>query len=107
MDGRKRGIVTDTLGLLPAVLVTAAGVQDSAAGTHLLDQVAATHPTIPKVWVDGGCRKHFVEHAATLDPDLEITQYAPGTRGFTPIPKRWTVERTYGWLMLHRCLARD
>ncbi|MDT0484552.1 transposase [Streptomyces sp. DSM 41640] len=31
----------------------------------------------------------------------------PGTRGFTPIPKRWTVERTYGWLMLHRRLARD
>ncbi|MHA7961094.1 IS5 family transposase [Streptomyces sp. L500] len=105
--GRKRSIVTDTLGLLLAVLVTAASVQDSVAGTQLLDQVAADHPTIRKTWVDGGYRKHFVEHAATLGIDMEITARTPGTRGFTPIPKRWTVERTYGWLMLHRRLARD
>ena len=38
---------------------------------------------------------------------MEIVQRTPGTRGFTPLPKRWTVERTYGWLMLHRRLARD
>ncbi|WTW91132.1 IS5 family transposase [Streptomyces canus] len=105
--GRKRSIVTDTLGLLLAVLVTAASVQDSVAGTQLIDHVATTHASIRKVWVDGGYRKHFVEHAATLGIDLEIVQRAPGTRGFTPIPKRWTVERTYGWLMLHRRLARD
>lgn len=105
--GRKRSIITDTLGLLLAVLVTAAGVQDSAAGQTLLDQTAAAHPTIRKVWVDGGYRKHFLEYAATLGIDLEIVQRSPGTKGFTPIPKRWTVERTYGWLMLHRRLARD
>ncbi|GHE63382.1 hypothetical protein GCM10017771_86660 [Streptomyces capitiformicae] len=46
-------------------------------------------------------------HAATLGIDLEIVQRAHGSRGFTPIPKRWTVERTYGRLMLHRRLARD
>ncbi|MFJ8158451.1 transposase, partial [Streptomyces sp. NPDC094468] len=105
--GRKRSIVTDTLGLLLAVLVTAASVQDSNAGTLLLDQVAADHPTIRKTWVDGGYRKHLVEHAATLGIDMEISARTPGTRGFTPIPKRWAVERTYGWLMLHRRLARD
>ncbi|GHG32922.1 hypothetical protein Shyd_79670 [Streptomyces hydrogenans] len=105
--GRKRSIVTDTLGLLLAVLVTAAGVQDSVAGTTLLDQVAADHPRVRKVWVDGGYRQHLVEHAATLGINMEITTRKPGTRGFTPIPKRWTVKRTYGWLMLHRRLARD
>ncbi|MET9973191.1 IS5 family transposase [Streptomyces sp. NPDC006356] len=105
--GRKRSIITDTLGLLLAVLVTAAGVQDSTAGRTLLEQAATDHPTLRKVWVDGGYRKHFVEHAAALGIDLEIVQRTPGTRGFTPIPKRWTVERTYGWLMLHRRLARD
>ncbi|MCC2280965.1 IS5 family transposase, partial [Streptomyces sp. ET3-23] len=52
--GRKRSIVTDTLGLLLAVLVTAASVQDSVAATQLLDQVAADHPAIRKTWVDGG-----------------------------------------------------
>ncbi|MFF1918267.1 IS5 family transposase [Streptomyces sp. NPDC058239] len=105
--GRKRSIVTDALGLLLAVLVTAASVQDSVAGTSLIDTVAAEHPTIRKVWVDGGYRQHLVEHAATLGIDMEITQRKPGTRGFTPIPKRWAVERTYGWLMLHRRLVRD
>ncbi|MER5806565.1 IS5 family transposase [Streptomyces mirabilis] len=105
--GRKRSIITDTLGLLLVVLVTAASVQDSAAGRTLLEQAAAEHPTLRKVWVDGGYRKHFIEYAATLGIDLEIVQRAPGTRGFTPIPKRWAVERTYGWLMLHRRLARD
>ena len=38
---------------------------------------------------------------------MEITARKPGARGFTPIPKRWAVERTYGWLVLHRRLARD
>ncbi|MCX4869387.1 IS5 family transposase (plasmid) [Streptomyces sp. NBC_00257] len=105
--GRKRSIVVDTIGLLLAVLVTAASVQDSVAGTQLLDQVSAEHPGIRKVWVDGGYRRHLVEHAAALGIDMEITARTPGTRGFTPIPKRWAVERTYGWLMLHRRLARD
>lgn len=88
--GRKRSIVVDTLGLLLAVPVT-----------------AAEHPGIRKVWVDGGYRQHLVEHAATLGIDMEITARTPGTRGFTPKPKRWAVERTCGWLMLHRRLARD
>lgn len=89
------------------MLVTAASVQDSVAGTQLLDQVAAEHPRVRKVWVDGGYRQHLVEHAATLGIDVEITQRKPGARGFTPISKRWAVERTYGWLMLHRRRSRD
>ncbi len=105
--GRKRSIVTDTLGLLLTALVTAASVQDSVAGTALLDQVATDHPGIRKVSVDGGYRRHLVEHAATLGIDMEITARKPGSRGFTPIPKRWAVECTYAWLMLHRRLARD
>lgn len=67
-------IITDTLGLLLAVPVIGAGVQDSTAGRTLLDQAAADHPGLRKVWVDGGYRKHFVEHAATLGIDLEIVQ---------------------------------
>jgi transposase len=105
--GRKRNIVTDTLGLLPAVLVTAASVQDSAAGARLLDHVTTNHPGIRTVWVDGGYRQHLAEHAAVLGINMEITARAPGTKGFTPIPKRWAVERTYSWLMLHRRPARD
>lgn len=105
--GRKRTIVTDTLGLLLAVLVKAASVQDSVAGTDLIDQVAAAHPTIRKVWMDGGYRQHLVEHAAALGIDMEIVQRTHGTKGFSPLLKRWTVERTYGGLMFNRRLARD
>lgn len=105
--GRKRSIVTDTLGLLLAVPVTAASVRDCVPGTQLLDQVAAEHPTVRKAWVHGGYRQHLGEHAATLGIDMEITARKPGIRGFTPIPKRWAVERTYGWPMLHGRLARD
>lgn len=89
------------------MLVAAASVQDSVAGARLLDQVAAEHPRVRKVWVDGGYRQHLVEHAAILGIDMEITQRKPGSKGFTPIPKRWAVERTYGRLMLNRRLARD
>lgn len=87
--GGKRSIVIDTIGLLLAVLVTAASVQDSAAGTQLLDQVAADHPGIRKVWVDGGYRQHLVEHAATLGIDMEMSARTTGTRGFTRNAGRW------------------
>ena len=105
--GRKRSIVVDTLGLLLAVLVTAASVPDSIAGTALINQIAAAHPTIRKTWVDGGYRQHLVEHAASLGIDMQIVRRDPGTRGFTVLPRRWVAERTLGWLMLHRRLARD
>lgn len=105
--GRKRSIVIDTVGLLLGVLVTAASVQDSTAGRTLIEQIAAEHPTIRRTWVDGGCRQHLVEHAATLGIDKHIVRRAPTTRGSTVLPRRWTVERTLGWLMNHRRLARD
>lgn len=105
--GRKRHIATDTLGLLLTVLVTAASVQDSTAGTRLLDQVATGHPAVRKAWVDGGYRPYFLDHAATLGIDAQIVPRDPAIRGFTVLPRRWVAERTFGWLMHHRRLARD
>ncbi|MGR3939038.1 hypothetical protein LCH29_40235 [Streptomyces sp. BRA346] len=62
-------------------------------GATLACRTSARASPFRKVWVDGGYRKHFVERAATLGIDLEITQRTPGTNGFTPIPKRWAVEQ--------------
>ncbi|MER6434714.1 hypothetical protein ABT272_45625 [Streptomyces sp900105245] len=87
------------------MLATAAG--DSTAGKALLDQTAADHPSLRKIWVAGGYQKHFVEHAASFGINPEIVQRDPDAEGFTPVPKRWAVERTDGWLMLHRRLVRD
>ncbi|WP_405475110.1 IS5 family transposase [Streptomyces sp. NBC_00009] len=105
--GRKRSIVIDTVGLLLGVLVTAASVQDSIAGQTLIERVATEHPAVRKTWVDGGYRQHLVEHAATLGIDMHIVRRDHATKGFAVLPRRWTVERTLGWLMNHRRLARD
>ena len=105
--GRKRGIATDALGLLLAVVVTAASVSDNAIGTDLLDHTKHTYPTLTKSWVDAGFKTTMVEHGATLGIDVEVVTRTPGVKGFTPVPRRWVVERTLGWVMLHRRLARD
>ncbi|WP_405475704.1 IS5 family transposase [Streptomyces sp. NBC_00009] len=105
--GRKRSIVIDTVGLLLGVLVTAASVQDSIAGQTLIERIATEHPAVRKTWVDGGYRQHLVEHAATLGIDMHIVRRDHATKGFAVLPRRWTVERTLGWLMNHRRLARD
>ncbi|MGW0316062.1 IS5 family transposase [Streptomyces flavidovirens] len=105
--GRKRTIIIDTTGLMLTVLVTAASIQDSVAGERLLNRLAANHPGIRKGWADRGYREYLVDHAARLGIDLEVVRRTPGTRGFTVLPRRWVVERTLGWLMHHRRLARD
>lgn len=72
IKGRKRHIATDALGLLVAMVVTAASVQDSTAGRHLLDTVAAEHPSVAKVWADGGYNAGFRTHGARLGIDVEV-----------------------------------
>lgn len=103
--GRKRHIGVDTLGLLLAVCVTAASISDNAGGIHLLSRIAKAHPRITKAWANSGYRTKAIDHGATLD--VEVTHRDPGQKGFKVIPRRWVVERTFGWLMNHRRLARD
>jgi len=105
--GRKRGILTDTIGLILVVTVTAASLSENALGIRLLDQAKNTYPTITKSWVDTGFKKALVEHAAKLGIDVEVVDKNPGTRGFHVLKRRWVVERSIGWIMMHRRLARD
>ncbi len=105
--GRKRGIATDACGLLLAVIVMAASASENHAGIQTLDQVKAIHPTITKTWVDAGFKNKFVEHAATLGIDAEVVPRNTEVKGFHVVKRRWVVERTLGWLMLHRRLVRD
>ncbi|MEH1058403.1 IS5 family transposase [Micromonospora sp. CPCC 206171] len=105
--GRKRGIVTDTLGLLLAVIVTAASASDNTIGIHLLNQAKTTHPALAKTWVDAGFKNKVIEHGATLGIDVEVVAKDPHIKGFSVVKRRWVIERTLGWIMLHRRLARD
>lgn len=85
----------------------AASVTENKAGIQTLDQVKTTYPTITKTWVDAGFKNQFVEHAAELGIDAEVVPRNTKIRGFHVVKRRWVVERTLGWLMLHRRLARD
>lgn len=105
--GRKRGIVTDTLGLILAVSVAAAGLSDNVIGKGLLDQTKSAYPTISKTWVDAGFKNALIEHGATLGIDVEVASRKAETRGFHVVKRRWVVERSLGWLMLYRRLTRD
>lgn len=103
--GRKRSIVVDTLGLLLLVMVTAASVSDNEAGKQLLAQIAADHPTITKAWVDTGYKTQAIEHGAALG--IDVIPRNTQVKGFSVVPRRWVVERSFGWIMMHRRLARD
>ena len=105
-EGLKRHLMTDSLGLVLAVLVTAANVHDTIGGKHLLDDLAAEHPSLTKVWADGGYQSSILNHGAELGIDVEVVQRTRA-KGFEPLPKRWVIERTSGWLMQHHRLARD
>ncbi|CAM5334471.1 IS4/IS5 family transposase OS=Streptomyces alboniger OX=132473 GN=CP975_34730 PE=4 SV=1 [Streptomyces alboniger] len=105
--GRKRSIVVDTLGLLLLVMVTAANVSANEAEIQLLTRAAADHPTISKAWVDTGYKKKAIEHGTLLGIDVDVVPRNEQVKGFAVIPRRWVVERSFGWIMLHRRLARD
>lgn len=106
IKGRKRHVATDVLGLLLVAIVTAASVQDSAGGQQVLDHLAAAHPTVSTVWVDGGYNAAVIRHGAQQGIHVEVVK-RPSTKGFHVLPRRWVVERTLGWLMQHRRLVRD
>ena len=92
--GRKRGIITDTLGLLLAVVVTAASVSDNTIGADLLERATHTYPTLTKAWVDAGFKTTVVEYGASLGVDVEIVTKDPQVKGFSVVKRRWVVERT-------------
>ena len=60
-----------------------------------------------KAWVDGGYNAKVVDHGADLGIDVEVVRRDPDTPGFSVLPRRWIVERTFGWFMPHRRLTRD
>ncbi|MCX5262432.1 IS5 family transposase [Streptomyces sp. NBC_00199] len=108
VKGRKRFIVTDTLGLLLTVHVMAASIQDRDGAKRSLLWTRLDHPTVLKVWADQGFAGRLVDWAAkTLNRMVEIVRKKPGQRGFQVQPKRWAVECTFAWLTSHRRLARD
>ncbi|MFE9975653.1 IS5 family transposase [Streptomyces hirsutus] len=108
INGRKRHIATDTFGLLLTVIVTAASVSDRDAGADLLRALRERHHALRLVWADGGYTGWLVTFAAgVLALALTIVKRPDDITGFTVLPRRWVVERTFAWLIRARRLARD
>ncbi|MCT9010527.1 transposase [Streptomyces rhizosphaerihabitans] len=100
--GRKRHLGVDTLGLLLAVRVTAANVSDNVGGIHLLSWISTSNQQVRKAWTDTGYRTKAIDHGARLGIDVEAVRRDPAVKGFKVIPRRWVVERTFGWLRQSR-----
>jgi putative transposase len=108
--GRKRHIAVDTLGLLLAVVVTAANVDDGAAAPRVLAELRAEEfPRLRVLFGDSKYRNHALDEYLATRPGLrvEVRAKPDGAEGFVPIKKRWPVEQTFGCAMRSRRLARD
>lgn len=108
INGTKRHIAVDTLGLLICVLVTAANIQDRDGARPLLDKLAATCHRVRHVWADGGYAGKLLTWAkTTLTITIQIVKRSDDMTGFVVLPRRWVVERTLAWITRHRRCARD
>ena len=107
-NGRKRHIVTDTLGLLMLVAVTTASVQDRDGGRHILEQLRFVMPSMVAVFADGGYAGKLVTYARqVLRLAVELVKKPDDQQGFAVLPRRWVVERTFAWVVRCRRLDRD
>ncbi|KPI17662.1 hypothetical protein OK074_1683 [Actinobacteria bacterium OK074] len=100
--------MTDTLGLLLVVAVTAANIGDRDAAAGLLTRLRRLHRDIVLAWADGGYTGALVDWCrGELALTLEIVKRTDDITGFVVLPRRWVAERTFAWLMNSRRLARD
>ena len=110
--GRKRHLLVDTVGLVLAVVVHSASVQDRAGAKLVLSGARARFPQLGLVWVDGGYVNSVdagLVRWADEHEGIEIVAVPRNAdvKGFQVLPRRWVVERTFGWLTRCRRLARD
>ena len=113
--GRKRHIVVDALGLLLLVVVHSAGLPDGTGGKLLLqrwfDQIkGSVHNRwcrLKLIWADGAYEDIVAFVQQQFGWTLDIVRRPKGAKGFTVLPRRWVVERTFGWFGRYRRLSRD
>lgn len=112
IKGRKRHILIDTLGLVVIVVITAASVSEQAGAKQILsklDQVRDRVVRLIRIWVDGGYRgRDFTRWVIDVYRWLwSVVTRHEEQKGFVVLPKRWLVERTFGWFNWCRRLSKD
>jgi putative transposase len=110
LNGRKRHLLVDTLGLPIASYVTSADIHDTVGTRKLLGGLACFVPRLKKIWADAAYRgKELADWCMRQGAgwEIEAAEREPGTRGFQVQPRRWVVERCFAWLSRTRRLAKD
>nr|WP_202506017.1 IS5 family transposase [Amycolatopsis rubida] len=110
--GRKRHVLVDTLGLLLGVAVSSASARDRPGARRVLTGIRRVFPRLRPVWADGGyvnSKDATLVNRARENEDIEIVAVPRNAdvAGFQVLPRRWVVERTFGWLTRCRRLTRD
>ena len=110
IKGRKRHISVDTMGLLLAVVVTSAAVDDAAAAPEVFGAMESeVFPRLGKNWADNKYHNHalYAWMDENVDYELEIVSRLQDQKWFVVLPRRWVVERTFAWLGRARRLSKD
>jgi len=111
VSGSTGHIHMDCLGLILAIFITPASIQDRDAAKSLIKVLVGMFGRLQIIWADGGYLGALVQWVKQLRPfgklRLEIVRRCDHTKGFKVLPKRWIVERTFGWFTKSRRLCRD
>jgi putative transposase len=109
INGRKRHVMVDTLGLLIAVFVHPANIQDYDGAKEVMRRAKQRFPRLKRVWADSAYGRNHLPDWAFIACTfvLDVVHRVAGAMGFVVLPKRWVVERTFAWLGRSRRLARD
>jgi len=99
--------MVDTEGLVLKAFVTEASWQDGTVASWLVDGVPHAYPRLQTIWADAAYRGRFVDRAAQFGIEVEIVLRSDDQQGFEVQPRRWVVERTFGWLNHYRRLSKD
>ena len=108
INGRKRTILVDTLGLPLAIKVSSANLSDNEAGIKALEALKGNVPRMQKITADNGYKLTFTQHVKdNFGWVVEIVQKPESSKGFIPQKNRWQVERSFSWLNFRRRLFKD
>ena len=108
IKGRKRHLLVDTQGLVLAVMVMTAAIQDRDGAKLLLSKIKDLLPRLRLIWADGGYTGALIGWAQSVGGwVLKIVKRTDKAKGFVLLARRWVVERTFGWLNRSRRLSKD